>query len=74
MNKASAFINVSKKLGIEGLSNDQKKIDSCFSVEKHSRCENLRSESNGIDDFLLFIHQGVLTLDPKSDVKFEVRI
>ena len=37
-------------------------------------CENLHSESNGIDDFSPFIHQGVLTLDPKSDVKFEVRI
>ena len=37
-------------------------------------CENLRSECNGIDDFSPFIHQGVLTLDPKSDVKFEVRI
>ena len=30
--------------------------------------------SNGIDDFSPFIHQVVLTLDPKSDVKFEVRI
>ena len=37
-------------------------------------CENLHSESNGIDDFSPFIHQGVLTLDPKSDVNFEVRI
>ena len=73
-NKASAFINVSKKLGPEGLSNDQKKIDSCISVEKHSMCKNLRSESNGIDDFSPFIQQGVLTLDPKSDVKLEVRI
>ena len=61
-------------LGPEGLSNDQKKIDSCISVQKHSMCENLRSESNGIDDFSPFIHQGVLTLDPKSVVKFEVQI
>ena len=65
---------MSKKLRSEGLSNGQKKIDSCISVEKHSMCENLRSESNSIDDFSPFIHQGVLTLDPKSDVKFEVRI
>ena len=54
------------------LANDQKKIDSCISVEKHSMCENLRSD--GIDDFSPFIHQGVLTLDPKFDIKFEVRI
>ena len=73
-NKASAFRNVSKKLRPEGLSNDQKKIDSCTSVEKYSMCENLHFQSNGIDDFSPFIHQGVLTLDPKSDLKFEVRI
>ena len=73
-NKASAFINVSKKLGPEGLSNDQKKIDPCISVEKHSMCENLNFESNSINDFSPFIHQDVLTLDPKSDVKFEVGI
>ena len=53
---------------------EQIKIDPCISVEKHSMCENLHFESNGIDYFSPFIHQGVLTLDPKSDVKFEVRI
>ena len=51
--KASAFINVSQKLGPEGSSNAQEKIDSCISVEKHSMCESLRSESNGIDDLYI---------------------
>ena len=54
--------------------NDPKKIDSCISVEKHNMCENLHFESNGIDYVSHFIHQGMFTLDPKSDVKFEVRI
>ena len=52
-NKARAFINVFKTMGPEGLSNDQKKIDSFIGVEKHSMCENLHFEANGIDDFHL---------------------
>ena len=59
----------------EGLSINQNKIDPCITeVETHSMCDNLHVKFNCIHDFSPFIHRGVLTLNPKSDIKFEVRI